>query len=314
MLKIPTLFVRDPEDRSRVLNQISPGCEWVVAGEGRPTRKLDGTAVMYDQHGAWWARREVKAGKAVPPGYITVQHDETTGKLAGWEPVAQSPFAKFHAEAVANAEAAEVPWIPWQLGTYELIGPKINGNPERYDRHWLVAHTNTETLPVDFLTFDGIRASVLRWHKTDHVEGIVWHHPDGRRAKIKARDFATPEPQQTAVGPADELRTAARKLRARLADPELTPGPWLSMDRGDRLLYDGPGADTQPPVYVVDEPMSNGANADYIATMHPGVGHALARLFAETADHMDLGSGAPGHPVIDPTVALAYMVLGGEQR
>ena len=76
--------------------------------------------------------------------------------------------------------------------------------------------------------------------------------------------------------PADELRTAADRLRKLLDAPELTPGPWLSLDHGDRMLYDGPGAEDQPPIYVIDEPMSNGANADYIEAMHPGVGAALA--------------------------------------
>lgn len=112
----------------------------------------------------------------------------------------------------------------------------------------------------------------------------------------------------------DELRSAASKLRAHLAEPELTPGPWLSMDHGDRLLYDGPGADDKPPMYVVDEPMSNGANADYIAAMHPGVGHALAKLLEEAASHTEHGSGAPGRPVIDPTIALARIVLGDTER
>ncbi|MDX3586001.1 hypothetical protein [Streptomyces europaeiscabiei] len=87
---------------------------------------------------------------------------------------------------------------------------------------------------------------------------------------------------------ADQLRAAARTLRALLADPALTPGPWLSMDRGDRLLWDGEDAETQAPVYVVDEPMSNGANADYIAVMHPDVGHALAAVFDAWARIGDL--------------------------
>jgi hypothetical protein len=88
------------------------------------------------------------------------------------------------------------------------------------------------------------------------------------------------------VTPASELRTAAAKLRTLLADRQLTPGPWLSMDRGDRVLWDGPGAEDLPPRYVVDEPMSNGANADWIAAMHPGVGTALADwLEHEAAGH-----------------------------
>ncbi|MFI1767483.1 DUF5565 family protein [Streptomyces sp. NPDC020800] len=189
MRKIPTVFLRDPDDRRRVLPEVTPGCEWVFAGEGRPTRKLDGTCVMLDEHREWWARREVKAGKNPPPGYRPISTDPATGKTVGWEPVEQSPFASFHAEAIAAAEDCEDPWTPWPLGTYELIGPKINGNPERYDRHWLVAHATTESLHVDALTFEGIRNSVLRWHRLDHIEGVVWHHPDGRMAKIKARDF-----------------------------------------------------------------------------------------------------------------------------
>ena len=27
-----------------------------------------------------------------------------------------------------------------------------------------------------------------------NIEGIVWHHPDGRMVKIKARDFGLPWP------------------------------------------------------------------------------------------------------------------------
>jgi hypothetical protein len=80
------------------------------------------------------------------------------------------------------------------------------------------------------------------------------------------------------VTPADEINAAATRLRALTANPQLTPGPWLSMDHGDRVLWDGEGAEDQAPVYVVDEPMSNGANADYRATMHPNVGLALAVL------------------------------------
>ncbi|MFJ9029783.1 hypothetical protein ACIRQP_14865 [Streptomyces sp. NPDC102274] len=86
------------------------------------------------------------------------------------------------------------------------------------------------------------------------------------------------------TSPANELRTAATLLKKRLADPALTPGPWLSHDHGDRILYDGPDTETAPPIYVVDEPMSNGANAQWIETMHPGVGAALAAWLDSAAD------------------------------
>jgi hypothetical protein len=184
MKKIATLFQRDPDDRRYVLPVVTPGCEWVLAGEGRPTQKFDGTCVRLDDSGCWGARREVKPGKTPPPDYVPVSTDPVTGKTMGWEPVEQSTFARFHAEALAGEGDGA-----FAAGTYELVGPKINGNPERSDRHRLIAHATAVTVPVPLLTFEGIRATVLE--AGGHgVEGIVWHHEDGERmVKIKARDF-----------------------------------------------------------------------------------------------------------------------------
>lgn len=183
MQKIPTVFVRDPDDRAHVLPEVTPGCEWVLAGEGRATRKWDGTCTMLDDEGNWWARREVKPGKNIPPGYQIAEHDEVTGKLVGWEPMAQSSFAKLHAEALPNSAAG-------RPGTYELLGPKINGNPDGFEVHVLMPHgwerlserIAIEASPRDF---DGLR----NWLLAREYEGIVWHHTDGRRAKLKAKDF-----------------------------------------------------------------------------------------------------------------------------
>jgi hypothetical protein len=94
---------------------------------------------------------------------------------------------------------------------------------------------------------------------------------------------------QTPESPAALLRLAAARLRQHATAPGITPPPWASLDGGDRLLHDGPGSEDQPPQYAVDEPMSNGANAGYIALMHPGVGLALAELLdveANVADDM----------------------------
>ncbi|PKV82796.1 hypothetical protein [Streptomyces sp. TLI_146] len=186
MEKIPTLFVRNPEDRRYVLDQVHADCTWVLAGEGVATRKYDGTCVMYDGT-AWWARREVKPGKTPPPDFQAISTDDITGRTVGWEPVQQSGFAKFHAEALANkAQFAAEAFKP---GTYELIGPKINGNPEGEPRHWLIAHAEADVISLPGRTFGELRATVLQLADVDHAEGLVFHHPDGRMAKIKARDF-----------------------------------------------------------------------------------------------------------------------------
>lgn len=180
MKKIPTLYVRDPDDRRWLLTDVTPGCEWVLEGEGRATRKYDGTCVALDEGGRWWARREVKPGKNAPDGWRELDHDETTGKRVGWEPVEQSAFAKFHAEAVdITLEEGH-----FEVGTYELCGPKINGNPEDFKEHTLVPHGSVELDDVP-LDYDDLRF----WLHGHRYEGVVWHHPDGCMAKIKQRDF-----------------------------------------------------------------------------------------------------------------------------
>jgi len=193
--KIPTLFRRDPDNPRHVLPDVHPDCQWVLDGEGIPTRKYDGTCFLYSNVEAeWWARREVKPDKTAPPGFVAVEHDENTGKTVGWEPAAQSPFAKFHAKALANKAILDQ-WpirAPQPGATYELLGPKVNGNPEGAPEHLLVRHgyraqvDRDELNEADVLTFEGLREWLLR-----HLdwEGIVWHHPDGRMAKLKRRDF-----------------------------------------------------------------------------------------------------------------------------
>jgi hypothetical protein len=183
--KIPTLFERDWEgDRSRVLPVVTAGCEWVLAGEGVATRKYDGTCMLFD--GAhWYARREVKPGKLPPPGFVVVDADAETGKVFGWEPATQSPFAKFLHEALGVETTGEDRL--WEPGTYELVGPKIQGNPEGYATHQLIGHAGAQVivLPQELRTFKRLAA----FFEGSGIEGIVFHHPDGRMAKIKQRDF-----------------------------------------------------------------------------------------------------------------------------
>lgn len=203
MQKIPTLFVRDFDHSNGryVTEEVTPGCEWVLAGEGVPTRKYDGTCVLIRRDGMGvkaFARREVKAGKEAPAGFVLIETDETTGKSVGWEPAEQSGFWKFIEEALVGNELI----VP---GTYELVGPKIQGNPENSGAHVLVPHDRAMRLVgmkdgfncPEPPTFDTLREfmqsdAFTLVHEDGQVtrfEGIVWHHPDGRMAKIKVRDF-----------------------------------------------------------------------------------------------------------------------------
>jgi len=177
MKKIPTLFRRDPENMSRVLDEVTPGCEWVTEGEGVATRKLDGTCCMIDESGAFWKRRTVKRGKPDPETFIFCEEDSNTGKRFGWVLVTSKD--KYHVEAFLELEGH------WRPGTYELLGPKIQGNPEQIKRHTLWRHASPTKYPDAPRSFDGIRG----WFDGKDIEGLVFHHPDGRMAKIKLRDF-----------------------------------------------------------------------------------------------------------------------------
>jgi hypothetical protein len=185
MKKIPTVLVRNADDRAHVLDEVTPGCEWVLAGEGVATRKYDGTCVMFDAGGNWWARREVKPGADAPPNFASEDYDPVTGKVQGWEPIGQSSFAKFHAEAIAGTD------VVFEAGTYELCGPKINGNPEGFATHQLIAHADAARFESHVAhSVAEIKSHVWAVGSVFGWEGLVWHHPDGRMAKLKARDVA----------------------------------------------------------------------------------------------------------------------------
>lgn len=171
-----------------------------------------------------------------PPWLPAQEHMEHTGhdrwKIPGWLPVGPGPEDRWHREAIfAQLEyghyrpgddrvdifvfrAKDWPGMPVLENypdlpplqvhpvegcTYELIGPKVNGNPEGFSRHLLIEHGGdglefSDDVDVqdpsgndgDPRTYDQIRSFLER---IGPMEGLVFHHPDGRMAKIKRRDF-----------------------------------------------------------------------------------------------------------------------------
>jgi hypothetical protein len=186
MKKIPTLFDRDWNgDRSKVLDVPHPDCTWVFQGEGIATRKIDGTSCLV-RDGKLFRRRELRKGDAEPVGFTSEGTDPETGKTVGWIAVAAGTEDRYHREAFEAApDLAD--------GTYELVGPKIQGNPEQYEKHLLVPHHGESLVLADVpRTFDALKI----WLAGKDFEGIVWHHPDGRMAKIKLRDFGLSRPRK----------------------------------------------------------------------------------------------------------------------
>lgn len=185
MKKISTLFKKDPNDLGRVINEVNPENEWVFTDEGvRPTRKFDGTACAIIE-GSLYKRYDVKRGKQVPSLAIPCQDpDPITGHWPHWVKCeVGNPADKFHVEGYRNL--IEENYTP-QDGTYELVGPKVQGNPEGFEKHTLVLHGAYELQGLIYpMTFENLR----NYLEVVSIEGIVFHHPDGRMCKIRKSDF-----------------------------------------------------------------------------------------------------------------------------
>ena len=196
MKKIPTMFVRDAANRSRVLAEVDSRCLWVAENEGVATVKHDGTSCLV-RGGVLHKRYDAKGGKTPPPGWepCEPEPDPITKHWPGWLMVStHKPEDRWHVEAWAALSAA----LP--DGTYELVGPKVGGNPYGHSwgtglfnrplgTHFLIRHGSV-VLPEAPRTYEDLR-EYLR-HRP--MEGIVFHHHDGRMAKVKSKDLGLPWP------------------------------------------------------------------------------------------------------------------------
>ncbi len=183
MKKIPTLFKRDFTNNGMIIPEYSDGTEWVINGEGVATRKYDGTSVLI-RDGRMYKRYELRPGKVAPADYEEVDRDEITGKGVGWVQVGNGAEDKWFREAIEK-HGANPDKVSLLDGTYELLGPKVQGNPEHWKRHLLKKHslaTTYDNVPVEF-------EALKQWLEEKDIEGLVWHHPDGRMVKIKKKDY-----------------------------------------------------------------------------------------------------------------------------
>lgn len=180
MKKISTLFKKNPDNLGLVIDEIDPQNTWVTERDVIATQKFDGTACAIF-NGELYKRYDAKRGKVAPEGAIPCQEpDEVTGHYPHWLKCDRDkPEDKYFFEGFDGMP-------PWErvYGTYELCGPKINGNPEQLSTHMLLKHG---LLKIGLYSKDfwylRKRLEVL------DIEGIVFHHPDGRMCKIRKSDF-----------------------------------------------------------------------------------------------------------------------------
>lgn len=160
-MKVPTLFLRDPGTQ-RVIDEVRPGCEWVLAEEGVPTRMYDGIGLFYGSQ------------PGVPLDWYRVTYPEDDAVVYTQARALRERIVT----AVGDARFMRV-------GPYELCGPGINNNPEGLNGPALFFIPGLPEVPNVPRGYDTLSDFMGRWPH----EGIVWHHPDGRMAKLRVTDF-----------------------------------------------------------------------------------------------------------------------------
>jgi len=194
MEKIPTIF--DRGDDFKVVNQPRKGCEWVFAGEGSATEKIDGTNV----------RVTVRAGEVVrvEKRRNPSKQQKHRGIIDGWY-VDADEYGKEDKWIFEAVRGTDLHGWPDGEHSVEAIGPSIQGNPLGLTKHMCVPF-NLEIPVYNEVprTYDGLKQFLetldSRFAPGHLAEGIVFHHPDGRRAKIKRKDFASQAGRLAASG------------------------------------------------------------------------------------------------------------------
>jgi hypothetical protein len=167
MQKIPTIFVRDPKPKcTPVTEEENPECAWVFRGEGVAYRKLDGINV------------KIEDGET----YVRVKPETADYVEAGYEPICPLKHKRVLSAVITSGIAHD--------SIYEAIGDGIRGNPERAEWPQLVKiHPKPDQILRILDEPKRNYRDILGYLATHDMEGIVYHHPDGRMAKIKTKDF-----------------------------------------------------------------------------------------------------------------------------
>lgn len=200
MKKIPTLFVRKYDEKGKslgVIDEVTPGLEWVLDGEGTPTIKLDGSCCAII-NGELYKRYDAKHGKKAPDGAIPCcEPDPITGHWPHWIKIDPDNKAdKWFVEALNYVRSS----ITLEDGTYEAVGPHFNSNKYNLKNDTLILH-GVFKLEIPDRSFDSLFEFLSEWN----IEGIVFWKDGEPICKIKRSDFGLVWPDKEMKSPAEEI-------------------------------------------------------------------------------------------------------------
>ncbi|MFK8104105.1 MAG: DUF5565 family protein [Saprospiraceae bacterium] len=187
MKKIMTIFDRNWDTDRKVNAKLIVDFDFSAA---IATEKLDGMNIRLTIRQAAVVRVEKrrnpskiqKAKGITEPWYVDADLDNSQDKWIF--------------DAVKNTDFSEVKDGEWSA---EAIGENIQGNPLNLDKNIVFIFSLPElkdkitlsNVPTEFNALKEYLATQKSVIGQDTlIEGIVWHHPDGRMVKIKRKDFA----------------------------------------------------------------------------------------------------------------------------
>ena len=209
-----TLFVinYDKNHNGTITETVRPENAWVYAeppSKITATRKWDGMAVLITTEGKVyrrWEYRPVKSPKKppriVPEGVIPCgETDPNTGKRMYWVRVLETLSANggnSMDRVIIDIVVDQNFTFPEQDTTYELIGAKLKSrygkqNAENVAGHRLVKHGCPAVNVINTIgeapnwSFNGLKTYIS--NPDNDIEGIVFHHEDGRMCKLRKHDF-----------------------------------------------------------------------------------------------------------------------------
>ena len=210
MKKIPTLFERQYENHKVVgitdkltdpsfqdILDMKPGVLMTIKYDGTATAVIDGKI---------YKRFDAKKGKKPPAGAIPCcDPDHVTGHWPHWvaihasDPADKYILAAFKGETIENVRLIlptsatvvtvnEDDTVSTNLkpGTFEAMGPGINGNPYNLEENCITRHGTIIFNPsVKPLTLEHLKKTL----EENHFEGFVFWKDGGPVCKIKRTDF-----------------------------------------------------------------------------------------------------------------------------
>lgn len=201
MQKIKTLF-KTSYPSGLATNEPQDGSEWVFRGEGTATLKRDGSSCLI-KNGILYKRVNRKLSKksaaivkrSKDPSTLNITEsdfkdvrensiscNETFDPITFHWPYWVQVSEKNHDDLIHIAAFALLDEIV--DGSYEICGPKFQGNPYNLDNNILIKH-GSEILDIEDRSFEGLK----RFLKDFNGEGIVFHHENGSMFKIRKKDM-----------------------------------------------------------------------------------------------------------------------------